>query len=122
MDFDMNQFIISTFAYIYKDIKHLIYEIERCLSNLDINSKNYTFISIYRTILLNYIERKGNDGQINKNLKFKNIVDIDLAKEDEYLRVPQNLLFIYQEVLEKKMLQQIAHIDYDLYIGCILHD
>ena len=49
--FDMNQFIISTFAYIYKDIPHLIEELEKCLSKIKIENLNYTYISIFRTIL-----------------------------------------------------------------------
>ena len=40
--FDMNQFIISTFAYIYKDIQNLIDEINKCLSYIDNDNINYT--------------------------------------------------------------------------------
>ena len=116
IDFDMNEFIKNTFDYIYEDIKHLIKEIEKCLSYLNIDNMNYTYLSIYRTILLNYIERKGNDEEIKKNLKSKKIDDLNLAKEDEYLRVPQNLLFIFKELVEKKMIKKIANVDYDLYV------
>jgi len=94
----------------------LIKEIEKCLSYLNIDNMNYTYLSIYRTILLNYIERKGNDEEIKKNLKSKKIDDLNLAKEDEYLRVPQNLLFIFKELVEKKMIKKIANVDYDLYV------
>jgi len=34
---DMDQFIISTYAYIYKDIPHLIKELDNCISLIDIN-------------------------------------------------------------------------------------
>jgi len=75
ISFDMNQFIISTFAYIYKDIPHLIEELEKCLSSLNIENINYTYLSIFRIILQNYLERRGKDQEIKKHLTKKNIND-----------------------------------------------
>ena len=113
--FDMCQFIISTFAYIYKDIPHLIEELEKCLAKVKIDKINYTYISIFRVILKSYLQRKGCEEEIPKSLAKKNINDLDLAKEDEFLRVPQNLLFIYYSLLEKKLIKNIANLDYLKY-------
>ena len=99
--FDMNQFIVSSFAYIYKDIRNLIEEINKCLSSLDIENMNYTYLSIFKAILQSYLDRKGNEEELKKHLKNKNINDLNLSKEDEYLNIPQNLLFIYQGLIEK---------------------
>ena len=86
--FDMNQFTVSTFAYIYKDIHNLIEEINKCLFSLDFENMNYTFLSIFKAFLQSYLDRKGNDEEIKKHLKNKNINDLNLAKEDEYLKMP----------------------------------
>ena len=103
ISFDINKFIISTFAYIYKDIPHLFEELEKFLSALNIENINYTYPSIFRINLQNYLERRGKDQEIKKHLTKKNINDLDLSKDDEFLKVPQNLLFIYQGLLEKKL-------------------
>lgn len=59
--FDMNQFIVSSFAYINKDIHNLIKEINKCLSSLDIENMNYTYLSIFKAILQSYLDRKENE-------------------------------------------------------------
>jgi MoxR-like ATPase len=115
ISFDMYEFIISTFVYIYKDIPYLIEELEKCLSTLNIENMNYTYISIFRTILNNYWQRKGNEKEISKSLTKKKIDDLDLAKEDEFLRIPQNLLFVYHSLLKKKLIKRIANLDYLTY-------
>ena len=115
IDFDMNQFIKSTFSYKYKDIPILIKKIEECLSFLDIENIYYTYLSLFRIILKNYLTRRGSDKKLTSSLKKKSINDLALSKEDEYLRVPQNLLFIYQELLAKNMIKKISYIDYEKY-------
>ena len=115
INFDMNQFISSTFSYKYRDIPILIEKIEECLSFIDIENINYTYLALFKVILNNYLERRGNDGKITKSLKKKTINDLALSKEDEYLRVPQNLLFIYQGLLTKNMIKKISYIDYVRY-------
>ena len=119
ISFDMNQFIISTFAYIYKDIQHLIDEINKCLTYIEIENINYTYLSLFKIILQNYLDRKGNTEEIKKSLKKKNIDDLDLSKEDEFLKVPQNLLFNYQGLLQKKLIKSISFIDYLKYLDII---
>ena len=117
--FDMSQFLVTSFSYIYKDIPKFIEKIEECMSSLDIENINYTYISILRRLLQNYLDRKGNDEEIKKGLKKKKINDLDLSKEDESLRVPQNLLFIYQGLLNKKLIEKISYIDYSKYYNII---
>ena len=119
ISFDMSQFITSSFAYIYKDIPSLIEEIEKCLCSIDIENINYTYLSLFKVILLNFKERKGNDGEIEKNLRKKNINDLVLTREDKFLAVPQNLLFLYQSLLDKKLIKKIAYIDYLKYMDII---
>ena len=80
---------------------------------------NYTFLSIFKAIPQSYLDRKGNDEELKKHLKNKNINDLNLAKEDEYLKIPQNLLFIYQGLIEKKLINKIAVIDYLRYLEII---
>ena len=119
INFDMNQFINSTFAYKYKDIPKLIEKIEECLSFIDIENINYTYLSLFKVILNNYLVRRGSDEKIIKSLKQKNINDLDLSKEDEFLRVPQNLLFIYQGLLTKNLIKKISFISYTKYYDII---
>ena len=116
VSFDMCQFITTTFAYIYKDIKLLIEEIEKCLSSLDIENINYTYLFLLKIILQNYKERKGSNRDLEKNLKKKNINDLVLSQEDEYLQIPQNLLFVYQALLERKLIKKISFINYFNYL------
>ena len=118
ISFDMNQFIITTFAYVYKDIPKLIEEIEKCLMSINIENINYTYLSLFKIIIMNYKERGGNNGDISKKLRKKNINDLVLSKEDKYLKIPQNLLFIYQALLEKKLITKISFIDYINYLSC----
>ena len=114
--FDMCQFIVTTFAYIYKDIDDLINEIENCLISLDIENINYTYLSLFKRILRNYKTREGSENEIEEILTKKNINDLVLSKEDEYLRIPQNLLFNYQILLKKKLIKRISHINYLIYL------
>ena len=44
---------------------------------------------------------------------------MDLSKEDDSLKVPQNLLFIYQGLLDKKLIEKISYIDYSKYYDII---
>ena len=74
--------------HIYKDIHNLIEEINKYLFSLDIENMNYTFLSIFKAIPQSYLDRKGNDEELKKHLKNKNINDLNLAKEDEYLKIP----------------------------------
>jgi len=69
LSFDMNQFMITSFFYIYKDIPRFIEKIEKCMSSLDIENINYTYIYILRRLLQNYLDRKGSDEVIKKTLK-----------------------------------------------------
>ena len=69
LSFDMSQFLVTSFSYIYKDIPKFIEKIEECMSSLDIENINYTYISILRRLLQNYLDRKGNDEEIKKGLK-----------------------------------------------------
>ena len=75
--FDMNQFIISTFSFIYKDIPHLIDELQKCLSKIKIDNMNYTYISIFRTILKNFLDRNESEEEIQKHLKNIKINNLD---------------------------------------------
>ena len=68
----------------------------------------------------NYLDRKGSDEEIKKSLKKKNINDMVLSKEDKYLAVPQNLLFVYQGLLDKKIIKKISYIDYLNYLDVIV--
>ena len=116
IDFDMHQFVFSSFSYIYKDISILIKNFEKCLSCLPIENMNYTYLSIYRTILLKFLDNLDNEEKVRKGLKNKKINDLDLAKEVEELKVPQNQLFIFYYLSQKKLIKKIANIDYLKYI------
>ena len=114
--FNMHQFITSTFAYKFKHLSGLIFEIQNCLSTLDIENINYTYLSVFLKILQNFLE---NEENISKKLKNKNINDLVLSKEEESLKVPQNLQFIYQSLLEKNLISKISYVDYLKYLDII---
>ena len=68
INLNMEQFLNSTFAYIFKDISHLILKIEECLNELDIENIYYTYLSILKNILLLLDDdRKGLDEKLINN-------------------------------------------------------
>ena len=109
---NMEQFLNSCFAYTFKDISHLILKIEKCRNKLDIDNIYYTYLSIFKNILLLLDKDKK---KLDKNLKSKNIIDLEISKENEELKAHQNLLFIYHGLLKCKLIKKISYISFNRY-------
>ena len=110
--FNMEKFLKLTFSYIYKDISHLILNIDKCLCELDIKDINYTYLSILKNILILFYKDKN---KLDKNLKMKNINDLSISKEHEEIKIHQNLLFIYHGLLKRNLIKPISCIKFEKY-------
>ena len=108
----MEKFLKLTFSYIYKDISHLILNIDKCLCELDIKDINYTYLSILKNILILFYKDKN---KLDQNLKMKNINDLSISKEHEEIKTHQNLLFIYHGLLKRNLIKQISYISFEKY-------